>query len=261
VHKLSERQQLEPLTGIQSVSLDAVVLMLSDHLRTLPRHDRRSRYGRVFIGAPSDVIGMDFEAVFVPGLAEGSFPRQIIEDPLLLDEARVQVSSLLRTFSEAPERELLLAAVSACGGRLFASWSQMELQSGRRRVPSLYPFELVRAAGRRYTEPRQLEIDARGRSDTRRMASTCFLQRRYRSRGVRSCHASTSQKPHHNQGRYGLPAKASRPSLSITQDPLSPVGAQGLEPSRWVQQVGASSHTRLIFTHNASFLGVRARRL
>jgi CRISPR/Cas system-associated exonuclease Cas4 (RecB family) len=160
-------QQLEPLTGIQSVNLDAVVLMLSDHLRTLPRHDRRSRYGRVFVGSPSDVIGMDFEAVFVPGLAEGSFPRQIIEDPLLLNESRAQVSSLMRTFSETPERELLLAAVSASGGRLYASWSQMDLQSGRRRVPSLYPFELVRAAGRRYTEPRQLEIDARAGVQTR----------------------------------------------------------------------------------------------
>jgi len=68
-------QQLEPLTCIQTVSLDSVVLMLSDRLRTLPRHDRRSRYARVFIGAPSDVIGMDFEAVFVPGLAEGKFFR------------------------------------------------------------------------------------------------------------------------------------------------------------------------------------------
>ena len=160
-------QQLEPLTGIHSVTLDAVVLMLSDHLRTLPRHDRRSRYGRVFVGAPSDAIGMDFEAVFVPGLAEGSFPRPITEDPLLLDETRVQVSSALHTVSEEPERELLLAAVSACGNRLYASWSQMDLQSGRRRVPSLYPFELVRAAGRRYTEPRQLEIDARAGVQTR----------------------------------------------------------------------------------------------
>jgi ATP-dependent helicase/nuclease subunit B len=160
-------QQLEPLTGIPSVSLDSVVLMLSDHLRTLPRRERRSRYGRVFIGSPGDVIGMDFDAVFVPGLAEGSFPRQIVEDPLLLDEARALVSPLLRTFSEAPERELLLAGVNACSGRLFASWSQMELLSGRRRVPSLYPFELVRAAGRRYTEPRQLEIDARSAVQTR----------------------------------------------------------------------------------------------
>jgi CRISPR/Cas system-associated exonuclease Cas4 (RecB family) len=160
-------QQLEPLTGIPFISMDSVVLMLSDHLRTLPRHDRRSRYGRVFMGSPADVIGMDFDAVFVPGLAEGSFPRQIVEDPLLLDEARAQVSSLLRTFSEAPERELLLAAVSACSGRLYASWSQMDLLSGRRRVPSLYPFELVRAAGRRYTEPRQLEIDARAAVQTR----------------------------------------------------------------------------------------------
>lgn len=160
-------QQLEPLTGIPSVSLDSVVLMLSDRLRSLPRHDRRSRYGRVFIGSPADVIGMDFDAVFVPGLAEGSFPRQIVEDPLLLDEARAQVSSRLRTFSEAPERELLLAAVSACSGRFHASWSQMDLLSGRRRVPSLYPFELVRAAGRRYTEPRQLEIDARTAVETR----------------------------------------------------------------------------------------------
>src|SRR5260370_38456547 len=110
---------------------------------------------------------MYFDEFFVWGFAEGRCPRKIVEDPLLLDEARVQVSALLRTFSEAPERELLLAAVSACGGRLYASWSQMDLQSGRRRVPSLYPFELVRAAGRRYSEPRQLEIDARAGVQTR----------------------------------------------------------------------------------------------
>jgi CRISPR/Cas system-associated exonuclease Cas4 (RecB family) len=160
-------QQLEPLAGVQRVELDDVVRMLVPYLRTLPKHPREYRYGRVFIGAIAEASGMTFDDVFVPGLAEGSFPRQVVGDPLLLNDERELVAAHLQHATETKERELLKCALTTCGRHFYASWPQMDLQSGRHRVPSLYPFELTRAAGRHYNEPRDLETEARNRVQTR----------------------------------------------------------------------------------------------
>jgi ATP-dependent helicase/nuclease subunit B len=160
-------EQLGPLAGIQRVTLDDVVRTLRPHLRTLPKYRREYRYGRVFIGALAEGAGMTFDTVFVPGLAEGSFPRQIVGDPLLLNDERALVATHLQHTDDTQERELLQGALTACAKHFYASWSQMDLQSGRHRVPSLYPFELTRAAGRHYGEPRELETEARNRVQTR----------------------------------------------------------------------------------------------
>ena len=48
------------------------------------------RYGKVFVATIEAARGLAFDVVFVPGLAEKLFPQKIVEDPLLLDDARAR---------------------------------------------------------------------------------------------------------------------------------------------------------------------------
>ena len=41
--------------------------------------------------------GLSFEVVFVPGMAEKLFPHRIVEEPMLLDEARGRLNAGLVT--------------------------------------------------------------------------------------------------------------------------------------------------------------------
>ena len=58
---------------------------------------------------------MEFDLVFVPGLAERMFPRKIVEDPLLLDELRRKISTSLPQQADriAKERLALRLAIGA----------------------------------------------------------------------------------------------------------------------------------------------------
>ncbi|MBN8634340.1 MAG: PD-(D/E)XK nuclease family protein [Anaerolineae bacterium] len=51
------------------------------------------RDGRVLITSVSDARGLPHAYVFVPGMAEGLFPRPIPEDPLLLDSERARLQT------------------------------------------------------------------------------------------------------------------------------------------------------------------------
>jgi ATP-dependent helicase/nuclease subunit B len=92
--------------------------------------------------------GLSFEAVFVPGLAEKLFPHKIVEEPLLLDAMRAELSARLTTNEDrlAQERLALAIAVGAAERRLYFSYPRLDLDQGRPRVPSFYALEAVRAA-------------------------------------------------------------------------------------------------------------------
>ena len=74
------------------VSLDEVYDVLSERLGSLRTDPPKRRYGRVFVGSIEEARGRSFDFVFLPGLAEGLFPRRALEDPLLLDDQRVKLS-------------------------------------------------------------------------------------------------------------------------------------------------------------------------
>src|SRR5579883_754009 len=80
--------EFEPMGEIGPAPLEEVTEVLSERLRFLRREPPRRPYGRVFVGSIEEARGCEFPFVFLPGLAEGIFPRRALEDPLLLDEFR-----------------------------------------------------------------------------------------------------------------------------------------------------------------------------
>lgn len=145
---LAVLSELEPMSEIGPVALDEVYDVLSEKLGNLRSEPLQRRYGAVFIGSIEEARGRIFDVVFVPGLAEGLFPRRSLEDPLLLDQHRDKLAVGLETQSArvARERMLLRSAAAAVSNRLVVSYPRMDVAQGRARVPSFYALEVVRAA-------------------------------------------------------------------------------------------------------------------
>lgn len=144
---LTVLSELRPMAEVGPVGLGEVYGVLSERLRTLRLEPPHRRYGRVFVGSIDEARGRVFDIVFLPGLAEGLFPRRASEDPLLLDSLRRGISSDLKTNEErvAEERLLLHTAAASAGSRFIASYPSMDLTQGRPRVPSFYALEIARA--------------------------------------------------------------------------------------------------------------------
>ena len=155
--------ELRPLSEVDEVGLDEVERVLAERLRLSRREPPKRRYGRVFVGSVEEAAGRSFDLVFVPGLAEGVFPRRSGEDALLLDERRRALGGAgfrLAVDVDRTRREQLLLrlAAGAAGHSLVASYPRVDLVQGRARVPSLYALDLLRAA-----EGRLPDLDTLGR--------------------------------------------------------------------------------------------------
>lgn len=155
--------ELRPLSEVDEVGLPEVERVLAERLRFSWREPPKRRYGRVFVGAVEEAAGRSFDLVFVPGLAEGVFPRRSGEDALLLDERRRALGEAgyrLAVDVDRTRREQLLLrlAAGAAGRRLSVSYPRVDLVQGRARVPSLYALDLLRAA-----EGRLPDLDTLGR--------------------------------------------------------------------------------------------------
>ena len=85
---LSILSELQSMGDVGPVALDEVIEALSDRLRFLRREPDPRRYGRVYVSSIEEARARTFDVVFLPGLAEGLFPRKMMEDPLLLDAHR-----------------------------------------------------------------------------------------------------------------------------------------------------------------------------
>ena len=156
---LSALSELEPMREVGPVSLDEVYDVLSERLGTLRAEPPERRYGRVFVGSIQEARGRSFDVVFLPGLAEGLFPRRAFEDPLLLDEQRIQLAAGLDTQDVriARERMLLRSAAAVASTSLIVSYPRMDVAQSRARVPSFYALEVVRAAEGRLPSLREFE--------------------------------------------------------------------------------------------------------
>ncbi|MXW03098.1 MAG: Dna2/Cas4 domain-containing protein [Holophagales bacterium] len=155
--------ELRPLSEVDEVGLAEVERVLAERLRFSWREPPKRRYGRVFVGGVEESAGRSFDLVFVPGLAEGVFPRRSGEDALLLDERRRALGGAgirLAVDVDRTRREQLLLrlAAGAAGRSLVASYPRVDLVQGRARVPSLYALDLLRAA-----EGRLPDLDTLGR--------------------------------------------------------------------------------------------------
>jgi ATP-dependent helicase/DNAse subunit B len=144
------------MADVGPVALDEVIEALSGRLRFLRQEPPPRRYGRVYVASIEEARARDFDVVFLPGLAEGLFPRKMMEDPLLLDAHRpagltVQEDRVRR------ERLLLRRAVAVASKRLIFSYPRVDVAQSRPRVPSLYALEILRAAKGKLPELRDFE--------------------------------------------------------------------------------------------------------
>ena len=156
---LSVLSELQPMSEVGPASLDEVYDVLSEKLGLLRNEPPKRRYGQVFVGSIEEARGRSFDVVFVPGLAEGLFPRRALEDPLLLDQHRIKLTAPLDTQDDrvARERMLLRSAAAAAVTRLVVSYPRMDVTQARPRVPSFYALEVVRAAEGRLPSLREFE--------------------------------------------------------------------------------------------------------
>lgn len=140
-------EELQPMADVGPASLEEVYGVLEERLRFLRREPARRRYGQVFVAGVDEARGRWFDVVFVPGLAEGVFPKRAAEDPLLLDTFRANLDAGLTVQDERVARErLLLRAAAAAGASLIVSYPRIDSVQNRPRVPSFYALELLRAA-------------------------------------------------------------------------------------------------------------------
>jgi len=143
---LAVLSELDPMSEVGPASLDEVYDVLSERLGFLRSEPPKRRYGRVFVGSIDEARGRSFDVVFLPGLAEGLFPRRALEDPLLLDEQRTALSLETQEQRVARERMLLRSAAAAANSSFIVSYPRMDVAQARARVPSFYALEVVRAA-------------------------------------------------------------------------------------------------------------------
>jgi RecB family exonuclease len=129
------------------VPLAEVRGVLSRRLLEVAVPPPKSRFGRVFVAPAEAARGLAFDVVCVPGLAEKLFPREIREEPLLLDDARRALGLDLATNATriARERLALRVAAGAATRRLVLSVPRLDLEKARPRVPSFYALEALRA--------------------------------------------------------------------------------------------------------------------
>ncbi|TMA36343.1 MAG: hypothetical protein E6J87_00880, partial [Deltaproteobacteria bacterium] len=140
--------ELAPMADVGPIGLREVQLVLAPRLLQTASPPPGARYGKVFVAPVEAVRGLDFDAVFVPGLAEKLFPRKIGEEPILLDAVRAQLDAGLTTNEQRldAERLALRLAVGAGCSRAALSFPRLDVDGSRPRVPSFYALEALRAA-------------------------------------------------------------------------------------------------------------------
>lgn len=93
--------------------------------------------------------GVRFRAVIVPGLSEGSFPRTVRQDPLLLDTERQHLAEVverdLPQRSRLHEEERLLFTLATQGAieRLILTYPRLDHTDGQAQTPSFYLLPLI----------------------------------------------------------------------------------------------------------------------
>jgi RecB family exonuclease len=143
--------ELRPMARVGPVDVTEVRLVLERRLSQLVVRPSGRRYGKVYIATIEEARGLAFDVVFVPGLAEKIFPQKVVEDPLLLDDARKSLGSSgadLPTNDDrtAEERLALRLAVGAADRRVVFSYPRVDVEQARPRTPSFYGLEVLRVA-------------------------------------------------------------------------------------------------------------------
>ncbi|MBI5686020.1 MAG: PD-(D/E)XK nuclease family protein [Verrucomicrobia bacterium] len=111
--------------------------------------------GGPFVGGIMAARGVSWPMVVVPGLVEKGWPRQLREDPILLDEERRELNKRLPSEDGLPrleekvargreeEKMLFRLACEAATERLVITFPRIEPATGRPRVPSALLLDLL----------------------------------------------------------------------------------------------------------------------
>jgi CRISPR/Cas system-associated exonuclease Cas4 (RecB family) len=161
--------ELAPMGKVDRVDVTEVRLVLERRLSQLVVPSAGRRYGKVFVGTIDEARGLAFDVVFVPGLAEKIFPQKVVEDPLLLDEARQALDADLPTNRERSDEERLMLrlAVGAAARRVVLSYPRLDVEQARPRTPSFYGLEVLHVAEGRLPGFEYLQRKAGERADAR----------------------------------------------------------------------------------------------
>ncbi|MBI4386628.1 MAG: exodeoxyribonuclease V subunit gamma, partial [Elusimicrobia bacterium] len=157
-HLSAQLQALSEFEALGPASWDFFLDTLAEKLENATLAPPPSRGVRVM--SAMDARGESFRILFLLGLQEGLFPRQVREDPLLRDEVRSRLRHpggywIARKGSGHEEERLLFTLlVGSARERLYALYSRSD-EEGKAQSPSVYLRELCRSAGR--------EISARHR--------------------------------------------------------------------------------------------------
>ena len=113
---------------------------------------------RVLVADVMAARGLSFDIVFLAGMVEHGFPRQIGQDPFLMDWERRDLSERLETLlppkrdrGYEEEKFLFYLAVRAAQRRLVLLYQRVD-EEGKDRVPSYYLYEVKRLLGERLRE-------------------------------------------------------------------------------------------------------------
>jgi len=111
--------------------------------------------GGPFVGGIMAARGVSWPMVIVPGLVEKGWPRQLREDPVLLDDERRELNKLLPAEDGMPrleekvvrgrdeERMLFRLACDAANEKLVITFPRIEPATGRPRVASALLLDLL----------------------------------------------------------------------------------------------------------------------
>ena len=167
---LAALAELNPLTEVGPVTTRDVVQVLSERLTQLELHPPPHPGGRVFVVPLTEARGLEFDTVFLPGLAERLFPEPArAKTPLLPDRRRVELSAHLGTLDDARIRERLLLrlGLGAASRRLVLSFPRLDVAQSRPRVPSFYLLDVLRGLTGRIGELAALEREVADASNSR----------------------------------------------------------------------------------------------
>ena len=196
-----------------------------------------------------EVLGLDFDVVFVPGLAERLFPQKVEEDPLLL-RRRPRRASTGASRRNATARRPGASGAPGGGGaaraRAVLSWPRIDVEHGRPRVPSFYALEAAQAVEGALPGYEALQRRAeRRRPRPARLARAPSPDAGHRCHRVRSRGAGGPLPGDGHRPRAGpLPARGEPGARARAQGEVRPVEPVEARPSPTASSLPLSRRAR-----------------
>jgi ATP-dependent helicase/nuclease subunit B len=133
--------------GPMATSLGQAISFVRNCLEPLSVGASRARPGHLHVSALPAAGYAGRNNSFVVGLEEGRVFRDLVQDPVLLDQERIRLSSALPTTSDRSSEAVYttVSRLAALGGRVCLSFSCRDLREARETLPSWVLLQAARA--------------------------------------------------------------------------------------------------------------------